>query len=198
LIIDLEVSITGPINIGLATSSRKRDDLRTKGGAVAKALAKGSRITGAQRTTLASQYAKRYAAGESIRKIADDAGRSFGFVHGVLKEAGVELRGRGGATRGAKKAASSSAAKKTTATARKATAKKAPAKAAAKKSTAKKAPAKKTTAKAAKAPAKKSPAKKAPAKKTTAKAAKAPAKKSAAKKAPAKKTTAKKAPARKR
>ena len=139
---------------------------------MAKALAKGSRITGAQRTTLASQYAKRYAAGESIRKIADDAGRSFGFVHGVLKEAGVELRGRGGATRGAKKAASSSAAKKTTA-------------ASARKTAAKKAPAKKTTAKAA---AKKSPAKKAPAKKTTAKAA---AKKSPAKKAPAKKTTAK-------
>ena len=146
---------------------------------MAKALAKGSRITGAQRTTLASQYARRYAAGESIRKIADDAGRSFGFVHGVLKEAGVELRGRGGATRGVKKAASSSAAKKTTAPAKKTAAKKAP-------------------AKAAKAPAKKSAAKKAPAKKSTAKAAKTPAKKSAAKKAPAKKTTAKKAPARKR
>jgi hypothetical protein len=145
---------------------------------VAKALAKGSRITGAQRTTLASQYAKRYAAGESIRKIAEDAGRSFGFVHGVLKEAGVELRGRGGATRGAKKAVSSTV-RKTAA----ASAKKAPAK---------KAPAKKTTAKAA---AKKAPAKKAPAKKTTAKAA---AKKAPAKKAPAKKTTAKKAPAKKR
>ena len=138
------------------TSSPNRDDLKTKGGAVAKALAKGSRITGAQRTTLASQYAKRYAAGESIRKIADDAGRSFGFVHGVLKEAGVELRGRGGATRGVKKTASSSAAKKTTAAA-------------------KKTPAKKAPAKAAKAPAKKSAAKKAPAKKTTAK--KAPARK---------------------
>jgi len=119
---------------------------------VAKALAKGSRITGAQRTTLASQYAKRYAAGESIRKIADDAGRSFGFVHGVLKEAGVELRGRGGATRGVKKTASSSAAKKTTA-AKKTATKKAPAKAPAKKSAAKKAPAKKSTAK--KAPARK-------------------------------------------
>ena len=118
---------------------------------MAKALAKGSRITGAQRTTLASQYAKRYAAGESIRKIAEDAGRSFGFVHGVLKEAGVELRGRGGATRGVRKAASTSAARKTTtAAAKKAPAKKAPAKAAAKKTTAKKTPAKKTTAKAAK------------------------------------------------
>jgi helix-turn-helix protein len=205
VIIDLGLSITGPQkasvwqHIGLTTSSPNRDDLTTKGGAVAKALAKGSRITGAQRTTLASQYAKRYAAGESIRKIADDAGRSFGFVHGVLKEAGVELRGRGGATRGTKKAASASTARKTTAApAKKAAAKKAPAKTPAKKSVAKKAPAKKTTAKATKAPAKKSAAKKAPAKKTTAKATKAPAKKSAAKKAPAKKTAAKKAPARKR
>ena len=126
---------------------------------MAKALAKGSRITGTQRTTLASQYARRYAAGDSIRKIADDAGRSFGFVHGVLKEAGVELRGRGGATRGAKKAASSSAARRTAA-------------ASAKKTAAKKAPAKKTPAKAA---AKKAPAKKAPAKKAAAK--KAPARK---------------------
>ena len=75
-------------------------------------LAKGSRISGAQRTTLASQYAKRYAGGESIRKIADDAGRSYGFVHNVLKESGVTLRGRGGATRGAKKTASPSTAKK--------------------------------------------------------------------------------------
>ena len=69
---------------------------------MAKALAKGSRITGPQRDALASQYAKRYAAGDSIRKIADEGGRSFGFVHGVLKEAKVALRGRGGATRGAR------------------------------------------------------------------------------------------------
>jgi hypothetical protein len=124
---------------------------------VAKALAKGSRITGTQRTELASRYARRYAAGESIRKIADDAGRSFGFVHGVLKEAGVELRGRGGATRGAKKTASSSAAKRSAA------------------SPARKSAAKKTPAKAAKAPAKKSAAKKTTAKKATTK--KAPAKK---------------------
>ena len=143
---------------------------------MAKALAKGSRITGAQRTELASRYAKRYAAGESIRKIADDAGRSFGFVHGVLKEAGVDLRGRGGATRGARKTASGSAARKSAS---------GPTKAAAKKTTTKSA-------------AKKTATKKAPAKKTTAKAAKAPAKKTAAKKTAAKKSTAKKTPARKR
>jgi helix-turn-helix protein len=101
---------------------------------VAKALAKGARITGPQRETLATQYAKRYDAGESIRKIAEDAGRSFGFVHGVLKESGVTLRGRGGATRGTKAAT-----------------------AGAKKTSAKKAATKKTTAKATtKAPVKKS------------------------------------------
>lgn len=98
---------------------------------MAKALAKGSRISGAQRDTLASQYAKRYSGGDSIRKIADDAGRSYGFVHNVLKESGVSLRGRGGATRGAKTTTAApaapvkAAAKKTTAktTAKKATAK---------------------------------------------------------------------------
>jgi helix-turn-helix protein len=145
----------------------------TQGGAVAKALAKGSRISGSQRTTLATQYAKRYAGGESIRKIADDAGRSYGFVHNVLKESGVSLRGRGGATRGtAKKAASGSAAKK---------------------SSAKKAS---TATRTAKAPATRATAKTATTKKT------APAKtaaKTSARKAPAKtatKTSAKKATAK--
>ena len=75
---------------------------------MAKALAKGARITGPERASLASQYADRYNAGESIRKIAEDAGRSFGFVHGVLKEHGVALRGRGGATRGRGKQAKKS------------------------------------------------------------------------------------------
>src|SRR5215203_2008909 len=86
---------------------------RPREDAVAKAtLAKGSRISGTQRTSLASQYAKRYSGGESIRKIAEDAGRSYGFVHNVLKESGVSLRGRGGATRGAaKKTASPNSAK---------------------------------------------------------------------------------------
>ena len=64
-------------------------------------LTRGVRITGEQRDTLGATLAQRYAAGESIRAIAADTGRSYGFVHGVLKEAGVELRGRGGATRGA-------------------------------------------------------------------------------------------------
>jgi len=67
---------------------------------VTQALVKGARITGDRRAELATEYAKRYAGGESIRAIAAESGRSFGFVHGVLVEAGVALRGRGGATRG--------------------------------------------------------------------------------------------------
>ena len=67
---------------------------------MAEALARGSRITGTQRADLAARLGRRYAAGESIRAIAEDTGRSFGFVHGLVKESGVDLRGRGGATRG--------------------------------------------------------------------------------------------------
>ena len=67
---------------------------------MAAALARGSRITGADRQQLAVQLGQRYAGGESIRAIAEDTGRSFGFVHGLVKESGVTIRGRGGATRG--------------------------------------------------------------------------------------------------
>ena len=64
-------------------------------------LAKGARITGAGREDLAATLVARYRRGESIRSIAQDIGRSYGFVHGVLAEAGVAMRSRGGATRGA-------------------------------------------------------------------------------------------------
>lgn len=62
---------------------------------------KGARIVGDARSALAERVSIRYAAGESIRSLAADLGRSYGFVQGLLKESGVELRGRGGATRGA-------------------------------------------------------------------------------------------------
>lgn len=79
---------------------------------MAEALARGSRITGPQRAELVAQLGQRYAAGESIRAIAESTGRSFGFVHGLVKESGVDLRSRGGATRGpaARKAATATAA----------------------------------------------------------------------------------------
>jgi len=67
---------------------------------VAETLKKGTRVTGADRTRLAADLKKRYDAGESIRALATSTGRSYGFVHRILTENGVSLRGRGGATRG--------------------------------------------------------------------------------------------------
>jgi hypothetical protein len=62
-------------------------------------LKKGTRITGSERDKLAAELRKKYDAGQSIRALAESSGRSYGFVHRILTESGVELRGRGGATR---------------------------------------------------------------------------------------------------
>lgn len=62
-------------------------------------LKKGARITGAARDKLAEELKQRYDEGESIRALAETHGRSYGFVHRILTESGVTLRGRGGATR---------------------------------------------------------------------------------------------------
>ena len=67
-------------------------------------LKKGTRVTGADRAKLATDLKKRYDSGESIRALAATTGRSYGFVHRILTENGVSLRGRGGATRGRAKA----------------------------------------------------------------------------------------------
>jgi predicted transcriptional regulator len=67
---------------------------------VAETLKKGSRVTGTAREQLASDLKSKYEAGESIRALAQETGRSYGFVHRMLSESGVTLRGRGGATRG--------------------------------------------------------------------------------------------------
>ena len=64
-------------------------------------LKKGTRVTGADRSKLATELSKRYETGESIRSLAASTGRSYGFVHRILAETGVLLRGRGGATRAA-------------------------------------------------------------------------------------------------
>ena len=66
-------------------------------------LKKGSRITGVARDKLGSQLTKKYEKGASIRALAEETGRSYGFIHRVLSESGVTLRGRGGATRTKKK-----------------------------------------------------------------------------------------------
>ena len=60
---------------------------------------KGTRVTGEDRNKLATDLRKRYDAGESIRSLATATGRSYGFIHRILTETGVALRGRGGATR---------------------------------------------------------------------------------------------------
>lgn len=65
---------------------------------------KGRRIVGAERQTLAKDLVKRYSEGESIRALASSTGRSYGFVHRVLTESGVQLRQRGGARRRKKSA----------------------------------------------------------------------------------------------
>ncbi|HEY0689413.1 MAG TPA: helix-turn-helix domain-containing protein [Kribbella sp.] len=63
----------------------------------------GSRATPRRRYGTRDQFAqdtkRKYERGASIRAIAESTGRSCGFVHRVLSEAGVTLRGRGGATR---------------------------------------------------------------------------------------------------
>ncbi len=62
-------------------------------------LTKGRRVTGGDRSKLASDLRKRYEGGASIRELASDTGRSYGFIHRILSESGTTLRGRGGATR---------------------------------------------------------------------------------------------------
>ena len=62
-------------------------------------IRKGTRVTGADRNKLATDLKARYDAGESIRSLATATGRSYGFIHRILTETGVALRGRGGATK---------------------------------------------------------------------------------------------------
>jgi hypothetical protein len=64
---------------------------------VAESLKRGARVTGPDRSKLATDLSKRYGAGESIRSLAASTGRSYGFIHRILTETGVTLRGRGGA-----------------------------------------------------------------------------------------------------
>ncbi len=66
-------------------------------------MKKGARITGTDRTKLANELTKKYTNGASIRSLAESTGRSYGFVHRLLTENDVQLRSRGGATRGKSK-----------------------------------------------------------------------------------------------
>ena len=61
--------------------------------------ARAARVTGQEREQLARSLEAQYRAGASIRELSASTGRSYGFIHRMLSEAGVPLRGRGGATR---------------------------------------------------------------------------------------------------
>jgi len=61
-----------------------------------KSLSKGSRLSGTARDKLAADLKSKYESGSSIRALAESTGRSYGFVHRMLTEAGVQLRGRTG------------------------------------------------------------------------------------------------------
>ncbi|NJP80765.1 helix-turn-helix domain-containing protein [Streptomyces telluris] len=49
-----------------------------------------------QRRRIGAELRALYEDGASIRDLTRSTGRSYGFVHRVLLEAGVTLRGRGG------------------------------------------------------------------------------------------------------
>lgn len=59
----------------------------------------GRRTSVKERKVVAAEYARRYAAGESIRNLAISTGASYGTVHNRLAEAGVTFRRRGGPNR---------------------------------------------------------------------------------------------------
>src|SRR5215471_76704 len=83
----------------------RRRGARFRGGPgeefVVERVLKGRRVTGEARQRLAADLKERYAEGGSIRMLARETGRSYGFVHKMLNEAGTNLRGRGGTARGA-------------------------------------------------------------------------------------------------
>jgi hypothetical protein len=56
-------------------------------------------LPGPERDKLAAELKARYEAGTSIRAIAEGTGRSYGGVHQLLADAGVQFRSRGVAAR---------------------------------------------------------------------------------------------------
>ncbi|MFJ9207476.1 helix-turn-helix domain-containing protein [Streptomyces sp. NPDC102264] len=65
---------------------------------------KGARVNGLEREEAAEKFKDWYLKDRlSIREIGEKTGRSYGFVHRMLSEAGVVLRGRGGDRRSARR-----------------------------------------------------------------------------------------------
>jgi hypothetical protein len=64
-------------------------------------FSKHDRVIGSARSKLAASLKRKYKNGASIRSLAEETGRSYGFIHRILVEAGVELRAQGGSQSGA-------------------------------------------------------------------------------------------------
>jgi hypothetical protein len=62
-------------------------------------IKKGSPVVGVTRAELAAELGAQYDNGANIRQLAEQTGRSYGFVHRLLVDADVTLRGRGGDNR---------------------------------------------------------------------------------------------------
>lgn len=60
------------------------------------AIPKGAHVAGLQREALAAKLRARYERGATIRTLMRVTGRSYGAVHQLLQESGVQFRGRGG------------------------------------------------------------------------------------------------------
>lgn len=60
-------------------------------------------VRGEERRELTRYVTAEYEKGQSIRDIASTIGRSYGFVHRLLADAGVDFRTRGGARKGPRK-----------------------------------------------------------------------------------------------
>jgi predicted transcriptional regulator len=56
-------------------------------------------MTEAERQKLGAKLRPDYEQGKSIRTLAAEADRSYGFIHRALSDAGVNFRSRGGANR---------------------------------------------------------------------------------------------------
>lgn len=54
------------------------------------------RLKPEQQERVTSELRKKYDAGASIRALAEESGRSYGYVHRRLYESGVSFRSRGG------------------------------------------------------------------------------------------------------
>lgn len=55
---------------------------------------KRAKLTAHTRAELVDRLERRYESGASIRQLAEETKRSYGFIHRALTEAGVRLRGR--------------------------------------------------------------------------------------------------------